>query len=113
MGQAIIVACIGYFLCFLVLAIIWGVLVIMKKLLSGSEKPAVKPEPVPVAEKPAVQESAKTDDTELIAVLTAACAASLNTSAYNLKIKSFRQLSSGTNRWGMAGVNENLSNKLL
>ena len=113
MGQAVIVACIGYFLCFLVLAIIWGALVIMKKLLSGSEKPAEKPKPAPVSEKPVVQESAKADDGELIAVLTAAVAASLNTSAYNLKIKSFRQLSGGVNRWGRAGVNENLSNKLL
>ena len=40
---------------------------------------------------------------ELIAVLTAAVAATLNTSAYNLKIKSFRRVDDRTPAWNQAG----------
>ena len=40
---------------------------------------------------------------ELIAVLTAAVAASLDTPAYNLKIKSFRRVGDVAPAWGNAG----------
>ena len=43
------------------------------------------------------------NNTELIAVLTAAVAATLNTSAYNLKIKSFRRVGDVIPAWGNAG----------
>ncbi len=108
--QALVIACIGYAMCFVVLAIIWGALSIMKFFMVPSEKKVKEqPKAEPVA---APQPVAATDDDELIAVLTAAIAASLNTSTYNLKIKSFRRLSNGASHWGTAGVNENLSNKL-
>ena len=45
----------------------------------------------------------KKDDIELIAVLTAAVAATLNTSAYNLKIKSFRRVCDKAPTWTKAG----------
>ena len=43
------------------------------------------------------------DECELIAVLTAAVAASLNTSAYNLKIKSYRRIFDSAPAWNRAG----------
>jgi len=45
----------------------------------------------------------KTNDTELIAVLTAAIAASMNTSAYNLKIKSYKRIHDTIPAWSKAG----------
>ena len=113
MEQALIIACIGYLLCFVVLGVIWAVLAVMKNFFVTKEKTPEKAEPVVQKPSEPVKESVKSDDGELIAVLTAAVAASLNTSTYNLKIKSFRQLPNGVTRWGTAGVNENLANKLL
>ncbi|MBQ3114991.1 MAG: OadG family protein [Clostridia bacterium] len=107
--QAIVISVIGYFLCFAVLAVIWAVLALMRKLMETSEKPAVVPEVKP---QPEVKVAVENNDDELIAVLTAAVAASLNTSVSHLKIKSFKRLPSGLSRWGTASVNENLVNKL-
>ncbi|MBQ2754670.1 MAG: OadG family protein, partial [Clostridia bacterium] len=107
--QAFVISVIGYFLCFAVLAVIWTVLSIMKKLMT-EKKPAAVPEVKPAPEVKVVAEN--NDDDEIIAVLTAAIAASLNTSGSNLRIKSFKRLSSGLSRWGTTSVNENLINKL-
>lgn len=51
------------------------------------------------------------DDDELIAVFTAAIAASLNTSTYNLCIKSYRRVDTKSNAWNKAGIRENTLNK--
>ncbi len=48
---------------------------------------------------------------ELIAVLTAAVAASLNTSTYNLKIKSYRRIDKKAPAWNRAGVTETINNR--
>lgn len=46
------------------------------------------------------------DDNELIAVLTAAVAACLNTSTYNLNIKSFRRIANTSPDWQKAGLRD-------
>lgn len=46
------------------------------------------------------------DDSELIAVLTAAVAACLNTSTYNLNIKSFRRIINIAPDWQKAGLSD-------
>ena len=51
------------------------------------------------------------DESELIAVLTAAVAASLNTSTYNLQIKSYRRASGNKNAWNRAGLTETINNR--
>lgn len=48
---------------------------------------------------------------ELIAVLTAAVAASLNTSTYNLRIKSYRRIEDKRPVWNKAGINETIGNR--
>jgi len=45
----------------------------------------------------------KQDEAELIAILTAAVAASMNTSAYNLKIKSYKRIHNTAPAWNKAG----------
>ena len=56
-------------------------------------------------------EETKADDGELIAVLTAAIAASLNTSTYNLKIKSLKRIGSAPSSWRKAGIYETLNSR--
>ena len=56
-------------------------------------------------------EKADVDEDELIAVLTAAVAASLNTSTYNLKIKSYRRTDNKMPAWNKAGVTETINNR--
>lgn len=104
------------------LSIVFGVLIILMlvlmlfKVIFYKEAPKAqqpkakkvqqpKPAPAPAPAKPAE------DDTELIAVLTAAVAASLNTSTYNLRIKSYRRVDTNSNAWNKAGIRENTVNK--
>ena len=79
---------------FLILIFLWGLLTLMHKVFYRPEKPAAE-----VKEATPVQEAAvaaEADDTQLIAVLTAAVAAVLD--AQNIqtgfKIKSFRRTKS-------------------
>ena len=67
----------------------------------------VAPDPVAITTEPDEEE----DDEQLIAVITAAIAASLNTSTYNLNIKSIRRVSPGRPAWNRAGLNETINNR--
>ena len=51
------------------------------------------------------------DEEELVAILTAAVAASLNTSTYNLQIKSYRRVGGISSAWNKAGVTETINNR--
>ena len=109
-SQGAVVAVIGICTVFVVLAILWGVLEIMRVVFTAKkEKPATPvapaPAPAPVSPAPALAQ----DDSELIAVLTAAIAASLNqTTTYNLKIKSYRRVDAGTPVWNRTARRDNL-----
>lgn len=84
--QALAVTLFGIIIVFLVLIILMVILNIMK--LFASEDNAPKEEITDITETAvAIQ-----NDDELIAVLTAAVAASLNTKSYNLRIKSYKRL---------------------
>lgn len=48
---------------------------------------------------------------ELVAILTAAVASSLNTSTYNLRIKSYRRVDGRQNAWNRAGLTETINNR--
>lgn len=110
MTQAFVIGVIGYVLCFVVLAVIWAVLAILKLFMVKADKPALAPQPE--VQQQVVNNDNNDDESELIAVLTAAIAMSLNTPASELRIKSFKRLPSGLTRWGTASVNENLLNRL-
>jgi sodium pump decarboxylase gamma subunit len=101
-----------------VLAILWGVLELfrvffydMPRKKAAAEKAAAQPAepaPQPVVEspKPAAQQE---DEEELIAVLTAAVAAAMGTSANGLYIKSYRRTDGA---WGRVSRKEQLDNRL-
>jgi len=102
---------VGLTIVFSVLVILMIVLMLMKKIFykePGKAKAEVKTETVPV---PAPAPQKTTNDEELIAVLTAAIAASLNTSTYNLKIKSYRRIGSASPVWNRAGVTESVNGR--
>ena len=101
-GNALLVVVLGMGIVFIVLALIMFVLIIMEKVLAPKVKKA--PETAP---KRAVE--AKTNgDGEIIAAITAAICASLNTSSYNIRIKSYRKLGESASAWNRASRNENV-----
>ena len=113
LGQGVPIAIIGYVMVFVVLGILWAVIELMRVILSPKSpktaKEAVTAAKVqekadaPVAE---VVETEQMDEGELVAVLTAAVATSLNTSTYNLRIKSFKCIDTKNNAWSNASRND-------
>lgn len=122
LGEALstggLVTGLGLLIVFAVLIILMLVLYLFKVIFykdpnkaSKSNTEAVVAEAPRVTVQAAAEEAV--DDDELIAVLTAAVAASLNTSTYNLRIKSYRRVNSNTPAWNKAGVNETINNKIF
>lgn len=109
-----VVAVIGLVTVFAVLAILWGILELMRVIFAPKTKAPAKAEPTQTANEPiavqtpAITDVQNTDDEELIAVLTAAVAASLKTSTYRLQIKSYRQINTNTPVWNAVSRRENL-----
>ncbi len=113
-----VVSVIGIGTVFAVLAILWGVLELMRVIFAPKTENAPKKEsapspvpeaaPAPAVTQPVVTATDTADDEELIAILTAAIAASLNTSTYKLNIKSYRQINNGTPVWNAVSRRENL-----
>ena len=108
-SEGLAVTGVGLTIVFSVLLILMVVLMVMKKIFY--KEPAQKIETKIVEAAPAPAPVKTTNDEELIAVLTAAIAASLNTSTYNLKIKSFRRIGSSSPLWNKAGVTESISGR--
>lgn len=103
--QGAVVAIIGICTVFAVLAILWGVLELMRVVFTAKKK---KNTPVATLAPAASIAAEETDDGELIAVLTAAIAASLNQSTYNLKIKSYRRVDNAP-VWNRTARRDNLN----
>ena len=105
-------AIIGLSTVFSVLIILMIVITIMKMIFyKAPSKPAASaPAPV-VPEAPAAPKADEMDDEELVAVITAAIAASLNTSTYNLRIKSLRRIDNNQPAWNRAGIREMINNR--
>lgn len=100
---------IGLAIVFAALIILMLVLVAMKYIFANDKKTAETT--APVIPTPSVAEKTETDDEELIAIFAAAIAASLNTSTYNLKIKSYRRIDTNANAWQRAGLRETIDNR--
>lgn len=94
---------------FAVLILLMLVLYILKLIFYKEPKTVKETAPVPTEVK--VEEKNIVDEKELIAVLTAAVAASLNTSTYNLQIKSYRRVESKNSAWNKAGIRETINNR--
>lgn len=109
-----IVTGVGLSIVFGVLLILMIVLYLFKVIFYKDPQKAskvTKPEEVKPQAVEAQKVQTDTDEGELIAVLTAAIAASLNTSTYNLKIKSYRRIENSKPAWNRAGVNETINSR--
>ena len=97
----------GVGITFVALVLIWWITVLMSKTIQTIEARNAIVEVKPLTPQPvaAVQVDA-TDDEELIAVISAAIAASLNTSMDNFKVTNIRRISDSTPTWGKIGRSE-------
>lgn len=117
LAQGTMTAVVGLATVFAVLIILMLVIIAMEKIFTAQKPekeqiPANEPKKVETAKNPAAAPaSAQEDDEELIAVLTAAVAASLNTSVYNLRIKSYRKIETNSTAWNRAGVREVINSR--
>lgn len=109
----------GLVIVFSVLVVLMIVLYLFKvifykdpsKQKKNSAAQAVADVQAPKNEPVAATASNPVAEDELIAVLTAAVAASLNTSTYNLRIKSYRRIEDKRPAWKKAGISETIGNR--
>ncbi len=105
---------IGLAIVFAVLIILMIVLMLFKVIFykdPSKQKKAEVTAPVAAASVVEAVKEESVDEDELIAVLTAAVAASLNTSTYNLRIKSYRRTDNKKPAWNKAGVTETINSR--
>lgn len=111
------VTVVGLAIVFSVLIILMLVLMAMKAVFYKPAKSEKAKNPVQKSETPSAAPAAKAesadeiDEGELIAVLTAAVAASLNTSTYNLNIKSYRRVGNSSPSWNKAGLTDVINSR--
>jgi len=102
--QGLIYAIIVIGIVFFVLIALWGVLELFGIVFYKKEKG------VPSSSSAPMRRSS--DGGELIAVITAAVASSLNTSTYNLNIKSIKRTGSTASEWNAASRKENIYGRM-
>lgn len=111
LGTGLQTTVIGLSIVFSVLIILMLVLITMKYIFASKTKKETKNETVNTIIPREGKEEKTEDEEELIAILTAAVAASLNTSTYNLKIKSYRRIGNNAPSWNRAGLNDILDSR--
>lgn len=114
LSEGLQVTVIGLIIVFAVLVILMLVLMAMKAIFYKPEtENNSKSEPVNNVQaiNTSANENASIDEEELIAVLTAAVAASLNTSTYNLNIKSYRRIGNASPSWNTAGLSDVINSR--
>ncbi len=113
--QMVVICIEGMLVVFAVLILLWASIVIMHKCIALGEKKkeqAASPQPAKDNIPAPAPVAANEDEEELVAILTAAVAASLNTSTYHLKIKSFRRIGQNAPAWNAAARKEQIENQL-
>ncbi len=112
-GQVILL---GMGITFIALIVIWGLTALMSKAIQGIEKGSevkkVKAAVPNVAKSEPVAKVEVTDDSELIAVISAAVAASLNTSVNNIIVTNIKRISDTTPSWGQAGRSDLMNSRV-
>ncbi|QUH19824.1 OadG family protein [Alkaliphilus sp. B6464] len=109
---SIMVTLVGVGIVFAALAILYFAIIIMQKVVGKSQpKKIVDSKPSPTIEDEVVEEET-VDNTELVAVITAAVAASLNTSTHNIIVRNITRISDQTPSWAKMGRVDQISNKL-
>ncbi|MCT4604603.1 MAG: OadG family protein [Marinisporobacter sp.] len=112
MLASLYVMILGMTVTFVALCILWGLIVIMSNMINGTKKKDtnVVKAPVKVIAPAPVAEVEKEEDEELVAVITAAIAASLQTSTHNIIVRNITRVSDVTPAWGRMGRMEQMNN---
>lgn len=116
LSEGLMVTAVGLIIVFAVLIILMLTMMAMKKIFYKEEKKdaaeAPAPAPAPAVQTESVPEPVSAaEDPNLIAVLAAAVAASLNTSTYNLKIRSYRRIGNNAPDWNKAGLKDTIDSR--
>lgn len=115
LGQGLMVTGVGLLIVFSVLIILMLVMMLMKKVFykepQKAETVQIKKKSDASANNAAPPTLNAAQDPNLIAVLTAAVAVCMNTSTYNLKIKSYRRVDNNAPVWNKAGLNDTINSR--
>lgn len=112
LSQGLQVTVVGLCIVFSVLIILMLVLMAMKVVFYRPNK--TESQKMAKTEVKTQKPTSKKDDMdegELVAVLTAAIAASLNTSTYNLNIKSYKRVGNASPSWNKAGLTDVINSR--
>ncbi len=112
LSGGLMVAVVGMTITFLALIFLWLMIEIMAKLLkqksvAGQVPPVEAPAPV----APQTDADVAIDDCELVAVITAALAASLQTSVDNIVVKNIVRIPDQRPTWAKNGLAEQMNNR--
>ena len=102
----------GMGITFVALILIWALTALMSRIIKaveGGTKPAVTEAPKPKA--PVAVAVKEEEDEALIAVITAAIAASLNTSMHNIVVTNITRINDETPVWGRAGRSDVMNSR--
>lgn len=107
------VTILGMGVTFTALVILWGLVALMSKMLMSKnapkqETPKVVATPAPA---PEIKAEVAENEEELVAVITAAIAASLQTSTHNILVKNIVRLPDPTPSWGRMGRLEQMNSR--
>lgn len=115
LGEGLMVTGVGLLIVFSVLIILMLVMMLMKKVFykepSKAETVQAEKKSDASANNAAPPTLNAAQDPNLIAVLTAAVAVCMNTSTYNLKIKSYRRVDNNAPVWNKAGLNDAINSR--
>ncbi|WP_053955576.1 OadG family protein [Inediibacterium massiliense] len=106
---SIYVMILGMSVTIIALSILWGLIVFMSKALQNKGKE--RKEEVFVQQEQKINN--ETNEEELIAVITAAIAASMKTSTHNIVVKNIKRVADPTPAWGRAGRMEQMNRRVL
>lgn len=104
----------GMLITFSALVLIWALTIILSKIVRSIENKG-KAEIIEVEEAPKTVEeipvASEEDDEELVAVISAAVAASLNTSIHNIVVTNISRVDDKTPSWGIVGRSEQMNSR--
>lgn len=109
---SIVVTLMGVGIVFAALATLFIAIIVMQKIVNAMQpKKEVVSKPT-IVEQPVEEEDHSIDDTELVAVITAAVAASLHTSTHNIIVRNITRVGDSAPSWARVGRMDQVSNKL-
>ena len=113
MTLILFVAGLGMAITFAVLLFLWFAINILSKTMKVFSKENKRPAPVQKVETKAVEtiEETEEDDEELIAVISAAVAASLNTSIHNIVVRNVVRVNDHSPSWAKTGRIEQMNTR--